>query len=66
VIKKVTGKTPLDLIAHIIILDAKAQLKSTSLSVKEIAINLGYSNVAFFDKYFKRYVGITPLEYRNS
>jgi AraC-like DNA-binding protein len=66
VIKKATGKTPLDLIAHIIILDAKAQLKSTSLSVKEIAINLGYNNVAFFDKYFKRYVGITPLEYRNS
>lgn len=66
VVKKATGKTPLDLIATTIILDAKAQLKSTNRPVKEIAISLGYNNVAFFDKYFKRYVGITPLEYRNS
>ena len=34
--------------------------------IKEISIGLGYSNVAFFDKYFRRYVGISPLEYRNS
>lgn len=66
VVKRVTGVTPLDVIANAIIMDAKAQLKSTNLPVKEIAINLGYTNVAFFDKYFKRYVGSTPLEYRNS
>ena len=51
---------------HVVIMDAKAQLKSTNLPIKEISIGLGYSNVAFFDKYFRRYVGISPLEYRNS
>ena len=49
-----------------VIMDAKAQLKSTNLPIKEISIGLGYSNVAFFDKYFRRYVGMSPLEYRNS
>ena len=66
VIKKTTGMTALDIIANIVIMDAKAQLKSTNLPIKEISIGLGYSNVAFFDKYFRRYVGMSPLEYRNS
>lgn len=66
VIKKTTGMTALDVIANIVILDAKAQLKSTNFPIKEIAISLGYTNVAFFDKYFRRYVGMSPLEYRNS
>lgn len=66
VIKKTTGMTALDIIASVVILDAKAQLKSTNQPIKEISIGLGYSNVAFFDKYFRRYVGMSPLEYRNS
>ena len=61
VIKKTTGMTALDIIANVVIMDAKAQLKSTNLPIKEISIGLGYSNVAFFDKYFRRYVGISPL-----
>ena len=66
VIKKTTGMTALDIIANVVIMDAKAQLKSTNLPIKDISIGLGYSNVAFFDKYFRRYVGMSPLEYRNS
>lgn len=66
VIRKSTGQTALDIIANVIILDAKAQLKSTNIPIKEIAANLGYNNAAFFDKYFKRHVGMSPMEYRNS
>lgn len=66
VIKKTTGMTALDIIASVVIMDAKAQLKSTNLPIKEIALGLGYSNVALFDKYFRRYVGMSPMEYRNS
>lgn len=66
VIKKATGKTARDIIATIVIADAKVQLKSTTSPIKEIAINLGYHNIAFFDKYFRRYVGMSPLEYRNN
>ena len=46
-------------------MDAKAQLKSTDVSVQNIAYSLNFSNMSFFGKYFKRHVGIGPLEYRN-
>ena len=49
-----------------VIMDAKAQLKSTNLPIYQIADSLNFNNVSFFGKYFKRYVGVSPQEYRNS
>lgn len=65
-IRQVTGKTCLDIIASMVIMDAKAQLKSTDASIQSIAYSLNFTNMSFFGKYFKRYVGIGPLEYRNN
>lgn len=65
-IKKVTGATPMRIITNIIIMDAKAQLKSTDSSVKQIAYSLNFNNLSFFNKYFRQHVGMTPQEYRNS
>lgn len=66
VIKKVSGRTALDILSNIIIMDAKAQLKSTDLPVKKIAFALGFDNLSFFNKYFRQHVGMTPQEYRDS
>lgn len=63
-IKKVSGKTPLEIIASLITTDAKTQLKSTDTPVKEIAFSLGFHNLPFFNKYFKQHTGLTPQEYR--
>lgn len=63
-VKTVTGGTVLDLIAHVVILDAKAKLKSTNLSVQEISYALNFPTPSFFGKYFKRYVGMSPLSYK--
>ena len=65
-VKQVTGNTCIDLIAKMVIMDAKSQLKLSSLSVQEIAESLSFSNMSFFGKYFKRYVGMSPQEYRNN
>lgn len=65
-VKSVTGGTVLDLIAHVVILDAKAKLKSTNLSVQEISYALNFPTPSFFGKYFKRHVGISPLAYKQS
>ena len=65
VIKQMTGKTCTDIIGDMVIMDAKAQLKSTALPIQEIAYSLHFPNVSFFGKYFKRHVGVGPLEYRN-
>ena len=64
IVKQTTGKTCTDIIAEMVIMDAKAQLKSTNLPIQEIAYSLNFTNVSFFGKYFKRHVGIGPLEYR--
>lgn len=66
VVKQVTGRTCVDLISSVVIMDAKSQLKLTKLSVQAISDSLNFANLSFFGKYFKRYVGMTPLEYRNS
>ena len=65
-VKKMTGKTVSEIIASIVIMDAKAQLKSTNQTIQEISYSLNFPNVSFFGKYFKRHVGMSPKEYRNS
>lgn len=65
-VKQVTGKNVLDLIAYIVIMDAKAKLKSTNMTIQEIAYALNFPSASFFGKYFRRYVGMSPMEYRNS
>ena len=65
-VKNMTGKTVMDFISEVVIVDAKAQLKSTNLPIREIAYSLNFPNVSFFGKYFKRLTGMTPLQYRNS
>ena len=49
-IKKETGKTALEIITTIVLMDIKAQLKSTELPLKEIAFSLGFNNMSFFNK----------------
>ena len=66
IVKQTTGKTCVEVITLMVIMDAKTQLKSTNLSIHDIAYSLNFTNMSFFGKYFKRHVGVGPLEYRNS
>lgn len=65
-VKHVTGKTVMDIISEVVIVDAKAQLKSTNIPIHEIAESLNFPNVSFFGKYFKRLTGMSPQQFRNS
>lgn len=65
-IKSASGRTAGEIIVDAILMDAKAQLKITTLPIKEIAASLGFENVAFFNRFFKSHVGVTPKIYRNS
>ena len=65
-VKEVQGVKPSRIITNTIIVFAKSELKSTNSSIKEIADKLNFPNPSFFCKFFKREVGITPMEYRNS
>lgn len=65
-IRQVSERTAGDIIIDAILTDAKAQLKITTLQIKEIALSLGFDNVAFFNRFFKSHTGVTPKTYRNS
>lgn len=60
-----TGKTAKQILNERILTEAKRLLKYTSLSIKEISNKLGFKNVAYFCRRFKRGVGKTPSEYKN-
>ncbi len=65
-IKAASGQTAGEIINEAILTDAKAQLKLTTQQIKEIALSLGFENVAFFNRFFKAHIGQTPKEYRLS
>ncbi len=63
-VKSTTGKSANDLVNEMILLEAKVMLKQTNLSVKEIAYNVGKSEVSVFSRFFKTQIGISPSDYR--
>lgn len=66
VIKKVTGGSIQEWIKNIVIMEAKNKLKTTDFTILQISEDLNFANPSFFGRYFKQYVGMTPLQYRNS
>jgi len=51
-------------ITHLRLAEAKRQLESSFLSIKEIAASVGFSSVTRFVVCFKNFVGATPAHYR--
>ncbi|WP_206812532.1 PocR ligand-binding domain-containing protein [Paradesulfitobacterium ferrireducens] len=41
-------------------------MKKPELSVEQVAKAVGYKNQSYFAKIFRRYIGVTPLTYKNS
>lgn len=66
VISKTSGMTAQQIIMNLIIMDAKTQLKSSDVSVANVARSLGFTSPTTFNRYFKTYTGMTPQEYRNN
>lgn len=65
IIKDFTGKNLIDYINGMRIDEAKRLLKQTDAPIAEIAGLVGYNNVQSLTRFFKKYEGITPGEYRN-
>lgn len=60
------GKTASQVIAQHIVQEAKRQLIYTDLSVTEIAFASNFNDASHFVKYFKRFVGMTPLQFKKN
>jgi AraC family transcriptional regulator, transcriptional activator of pobA len=64
VLKQETGKTALEHIHIYLISEAKNRLKSEAASVSEIAYALGFENLSYFTRLFKKEVGTTPVYFK--
>ncbi len=53
------------LIQQRVVLESKRLLKSTALSVKEIAFDLGFVDHAYFSNFFKTQTGTSPSDFRD-
>ncbi|MBO5728462.1 MAG: helix-turn-helix transcriptional regulator [Paludibacteraceae bacterium] len=63
-IKATTDCTAKEWIDKHLLLEAKALLKSTNLTIQQIADTLHFTSQDVFSKYFKHHIGRTPKEYR--
>jgi AraC-like DNA-binding protein len=63
VMKDNTGMSATDWIDDYVVLEAKALLKSTNMTIQQISDELNFPSQSFFGKYFKRHVGVSPKEY---
>jgi AraC family transcriptional regulator, arabinose operon regulatory protein len=64
--KRQTGCAPREYLHLLRIHRACQLLRSTSLSVKEVATRLGYQDQFHFSRQFKAFEGLSPTDYRGS
>jgi len=62
--KELLGKTAGEILRERIVLEVKRLLVNTEMTVGEIANHLNFEDRSNFTKFFKRYTGITPEEFR--
>ena len=66
VTRQMSDRSAATWITHSVILNAKALLSTTQLSVLQVASRLNFPNPSFFGQYFLRHTGMTPREFRRS
>ncbi len=64
IFKKEMGESFNNALDHIRISSAKRLLTDTSLKVYQVSERVGFSNIDYFYSKFKRYVGISPKEFK--
>ncbi|MES2429038.1 MAG: helix-turn-helix domain-containing protein [Bacteroidota bacterium] len=63
-LKQETGKTAIDLIHIYLVSEAKNRLIGDDQSVSEIAYELGFENLPYFSRLFKKETGISPNQFK--
>ena len=63
-VKTVTGKTAGDWIEDYVMLEAKAMLTNTDMTISQISDHLHFPDTSTFGKYFRRHTGLSPKEFK--
>jgi len=64
IVREVLGKSPCSIYEQKLVIISKEMLETSTRSITEIARTLDY-DPSNFTKFFKKYTGLTPTQYRN-
>lgn len=64
--KRYFGKSALAMINDRVVLEVKRLLSRTDCDISEIAYIVGFNELSYFSRFFKRNTGMTPIEFRLS
>ncbi len=64
VVREVSGRTVMDYINQMVVMEASFLLRTSSLSISQIAHQLHFADPPSFSKFFSRLMGKSPREYR--
>ncbi|WP_212006202.1 helix-turn-helix domain-containing protein [Chitinophaga sp. HK235] len=64
VCKKESSTTAGEYIRERLLLEAKRLLTLTDMDIKEIAFSLGFNDTSYFSRFFRKYTGQTPVNFR--
>lgn len=63
-LKRETGKTTIELLHIYLIGEAKNRLVGAMGNISAVAYSLGFENLSYFSRLFKRETGLSPLNYK--
>ncbi|MFI9203098.1 AraC family transcriptional regulator [Streptomyces sp. NPDC053048] len=66
VVKQATGRTPGELVRAARLLEAKRLLTGSALAVGQVARRVGFTDPAYFCRFFRRETGISPGAFRRA
>lgn len=66
VVQRATGKSTTTHINEQLFAESKSLLSFTNYSVAEIAAGLGFEYQSYFNRFFKKHSGVTPLDFRKN
>lgn len=66
IVREVNGLTPKAMIDHYVTMQVKLRLRTSDVSVKELAWEFGFADASFFGRWFRVRTGMTPGEFRRT
>jgi AraC family transcriptional activator of pobA len=58
------SSSPLAIVNEHLVREAQRDLVYSGMSIKQIAHGLGFSDIAYFSRYFRKQTGVTPTEFQ--